>query len=185
MVVYDFLPSPRWGEGLGVRGEAPATSQDPLTPTLSPAKPGERETKGEARLGPSAQSRVSHRRNHATSGPVREDPCLVFRLFTEGLAPFGFSPFGATIYFIRDRGPVRDALFIQKMRSNTLTIAYGVSIPPKDGPWSPGLLRARWLNKHEFFNVKSEEHARRSVAPRTPGISARGSAMVRAVRECC
>ena len=89
---------------------------------------------------------------------------LVFRLFTEGLAPFGFSPFGATIYFIRDRGPVRDALFIQKMRSNTLTIAYGVSIPPKDGPWSPGLLRARWLNKHEFFNVKSEEHARRSVA---------------------
>ena len=37
---FCFLPSPRWGEGLGVRGEVPAASQHPLTPTLSPAKPG-------------------------------------------------------------------------------------------------------------------------------------------------
>ena len=40
---YDFLPSPRWGEG-----RVPGTSKDPLTPTLSPAKPGERETKAYA-----------------------------------------------------------------------------------------------------------------------------------------
>ena len=40
---FCFLPSPRWGEGLGVRGEVPAASQHPLTPTLSPRKAGERE----------------------------------------------------------------------------------------------------------------------------------------------
>ena len=169
MVVYDFLPSPRWGEGLGVRGEAPATSRPPSPQPSPPQSRGRGRQKGspswaECSVTSFTPEKPCHKRTRS-----RRSGRLVFRLFTEGLAPFGFSPFGATIYFIRDRGPVRDALFIQKMRSNTLTIAYGVSIPPKDGPWSPGLLRARWLNKHEFFNVKSEEHTREDQSPAHSG----------------
>jgi hypothetical protein len=89
---------------------------------------------------------------------------LVIKLFKEGLEPLGFSQFGTTAYFIRDRGPVRDATFFQKMRSNAVTVAYGVSLPPGDKPWSPGLAQAHWLNNQEFYNVKYEEHARSSIA---------------------
>jgi hypothetical protein len=89
---------------------------------------------------------------------------LVVKLFKEGLEPLHFRQFGSTAYFIRDRGPVRDAMFFQKMRSNAVTVAYGVSLPPGENPWSPGLVHSHWLNNQEFFNVKYEEHARSSIA---------------------
>ena len=66
---------------------------------------------------------------------------LIIKLFKEGLAPFGFRHFDSTIYFIRDRGPVRDAMFFRKMQGNVLTIAYGVSEPPTDEPWTPWLAK--------------------------------------------
>jgi hypothetical protein len=89
---------------------------------------------------------------------------LVVRLLTDGLAPFGFVQFGSTAYFVRDRGAVRDALFFQKMRSNAVTIAYGVSLFPEGSPWSPGLRHAQWLADQTFYNVKYEEHVRSSIA---------------------
>jgi hypothetical protein len=89
---------------------------------------------------------------------------LVVKLLKEGLEPLGFSQFGSTAYFIRDRGPVRDAMFFQKMRSNAVTVAYGVSLLPVGEPWSPGLAHARWLDNQAFYNVKYEEHARSSIA---------------------
>jgi len=89
---------------------------------------------------------------------------LVVQLLKEGLAPHGFSQFGSTAYFIRDRGPVRDAMFFQKMRSNAVTIAFGVSLVPEHDPWSPGLCHAQWLDNQTFYNVKYEEHARSSIA---------------------
>ena len=65
VVVYGFLPSPRWGEGLGVRGEAPATSQLPPHPNPLPRKAGGEGDKGEAHLGPSGQMMLSTKWRHA------------------------------------------------------------------------------------------------------------------------
>jgi hypothetical protein len=55
-------------------------------------------------------------------------------------------------------------MFFQKMRSNEITIAYGVSLVPGSEPWSPGLAHAHWLDNQAFSNVKYEDHARSSMA---------------------
>jgi hypothetical protein len=86
----------------------------------------------------------------------------IVKLLTEGLARHGFSQHGSTAYFIRDRGSVRDAMFFQKMRSNAITIAYGVSSVP-DGEWSPGLRHAKWLAQQNFYIVKYVEHVESSI----------------------
>ncbi len=88
---------------------------------------------------------------------------LITRNLNEGLTRFGFSQFGSSNYFIRDRGPVRDAMFFQKMRSHAVTIAYGVSLVPDGDDWSPGLRHARWLSDQQFYVVKYEEHVAPSI----------------------
>lgn len=86
----------------------------------------------------------------------------IVKVLSEGLARHGFSQFGSTGYFIRDRGTVRDAMLFQKMRSNAVTIAYGVSEVP-DGEWSPGLRHAKWLAWQNFYVVKYMEHVESSI----------------------
>ena len=50
MVVYGFLPSPRWGEGLGVRGAAPSDFATPARPDPLPRKAGGGEKRGSPSL---------------------------------------------------------------------------------------------------------------------------------------
>ena len=88
---------------------------------------------------------------------------LVTRHLNERLMRFGFSQFGSSNYFIRDRGPVRDAMFFQKMRSHAVTIAYGVSLVPVGDDWSPGLRHHRWLSDQRFYAVKYEEDVAPSI----------------------
>jgi hypothetical protein len=87
----------------------------------------------------------------------------IVRLLRNGLSRFGFTQFGSTAYFTRDRGPVRDAMFFQKMRSNAITVAYGVSIVPDRDEWSPGLMHACWLADQRFYIVKYESQVDQSI----------------------
>ena len=69
----------------------------------------------------------------------------------------------STVYFYRDRGPIRDVLFFQKMRSNAVAIVYGVAYSSNDDNWTPGLLNARWLRDQTTYNCKYVEHVERSI----------------------
>jgi hypothetical protein len=86
----------------------------------------------------------------------------IVALLKEGLARHRFLQYGSSAYFIRDRNRVRDAMFFQKMRSNAITIAYGVSTVP-EGEWSPGLCHAKWLADQNFYTVKYVEHVESSI----------------------
>jgi hypothetical protein len=88
----------------------------------------------------------------------------ILRVLAAGVAPHGFTQFRTTTYFIRDRGPIRDLFFFQKMRSNAVTIAYGVTLAPSDDDWSPGIPNARWLRDQEYYRCKYVEHVDRSIA---------------------
>jgi len=87
----------------------------------------------------------------------------ILKLLGPGLARHGFSQFGSSAYFYRDRNQVRDALFFQKMRSNAITIAYGVSLVPDEGEWAPGLRHAKWLANQNFYTVKYVEQVASSI----------------------
>jgi hypothetical protein len=89
----------------------------------------------------------------------------ILRVLEDGVRHHGFSQFQKTAYFVRDRGGLRDAFFFQKMRSNAICIAYGMSIVPEEGEWQPGLHRDayNWLNGQEFYRCKYVDHVERSI----------------------
>ncbi|EKK01553.1 hypothetical protein RBSH_03114 [Rhodopirellula baltica SH28] len=87
----------------------------------------------------------------------------IVRVLSDGVAPHGFSQHRTTIYFLRDRGPIRDIFFFQKMRSNAIAIAYGVTSSAEDADESPGIPNARWLNNQEFYRCKYVDHVANSI----------------------
>lgn len=99
----------------------------------------------------------------AEADPYPKIRRLVTRLLNDGLKPFRFSQYRSTAYFIRDRDAIRDTLFFQKMRSSSVAIAYGPSLVPREGDWTPGIKICRWLDNQAFYNAKYEEHAVASI----------------------
>jgi len=87
----------------------------------------------------------------------------ILRVLTDSVRPLGFIQFRKTTFFIRDRGPIRDIFFVQKMRSNAISIAYGVLIVPDNQDWSPGIPNARWLRNQEFYRCKYVDHVVKSI----------------------
>ncbi|ELP32029.1 hypothetical protein [Rhodopirellula baltica] len=92
----------------------------------------------------------------------------IIRALSEFVVPLGFQQYRKTVYFIRDRGPIRDIFFVQKMRSNAVSIAYGVTAKPDDDDeWTPGVPNARWLNRQESYRSKYVEHVAGSIGRAT------------------
>jgi hypothetical protein len=87
----------------------------------------------------------------------------IVKVLSDGITPLGFTQFGSSNWFIRDRESVRDALFFQKVRSSAITIAYGVSLVPESDTWLPGLRHAKWLADQTFYRVKYVEHVEESI----------------------
>lgn len=89
----------------------------------------------------------------------------IIHALEEGVRPHGFLQFQKTAYFVRDRGSLRDAFFFQKMRSNAICIAYGMSTVPEEGEWQPSLHRDanKWLNDQEFYRCKYVDQVERSI----------------------
>ena len=86
----------------------------------------------------------------------------IIRRLADGVGPHGFSQFRTTTYFVRDRGPIRDVFFFQKMRSNTITICYGVMAVPDDD-WTPCVPNGRWLRDQESYRCKYVDHVDASI----------------------
>ena len=99
----------------------------------------------------------------ADGDPYPKVKKLIISGLAAGLKSFGFQQFESTAYFIRDRSALRDAVFFQKMRSSSICAAYGMSLVPLEGEWSPGIKPSRWLKDQEFFNCRYLDHAQRSV----------------------
>jgi len=49
------------------------------------------------------------------------------------------------------------------MRSNAITIAYGVMPVPDDPDWSPGVPNGRLLRDQEFYRCKYVDHVENSI----------------------
>ena len=99
-----------------------------------------------------------------TGNPFQKIRRRIIACLSAGLSQHNFAQLQSTAYFVRDRGPIRDALFFQKTRSNAITFAYGVAENPFERPWSPGLKAHRWLADQRFYIVKYEDQVEPSVA---------------------
>ena len=88
----------------------------------------------------------------------------IIRVLLGALSPHGFVQHNKTVYFYRDRDDLRDIFFIQKMRSDAITLTYGVKRRPDD--WEPGIpnANARRLNEGDFYCCKYVDHVERSIA---------------------
>ncbi|PHQ33997.1 hypothetical protein CEE69_16970 [Rhodopirellula bahusiensis] len=86
----------------------------------------------------------------------------VIRRLLDGVGPHGFTQLRTTTYFVRDREAIRDVFFFQKMRSNTITICYGVMAVPDDD-WTPCVPNARWLRDQESYRCKYVDHVDGSI----------------------
>ena len=84
-------------------------------------------------------------------------------IFKKGLSKYGFQQYNTTVYFYRDRGEVRDVIFVQKMRGSAFCVAYGVSAQPATQDWSPGIKKSQWLERQKLYRCKYMEHAENSA----------------------
>ena len=89
----------------------------------------------------------------------------IIRRLLDGVGPHGFTQLRTTTYFVRDREAIRDVFFFQKMRSNTITICYGVMAVPDDDwtPCVPCVPNARWLRDQESYRCKYVDHVGDSI----------------------
>ena len=157
---------------LGVLGGFHEQSADRINAQRNPTGPTVRATRGELVLQPVSETQlgINPARFVALAIMPNADPFpkvkrAILRVLKEGVGRHGFIQFQKTVYSIRDRERLRDAFFFQKMRSNAICIAYGMSTVPEDGEWNPGLLPEvyRWLNGHEFYRCKYVDQVERSI----------------------
>jgi hypothetical protein len=99
-----------------------------------------------------------------TPDPYPKIKNAICKVIAEYVEPMGFQQLKNSTYYFRDRRDVRDIFFFQKMRSNAITIAYGVLAVPTDDNWIPGIPNGQWLARQEFYRCKNIDHVRDSIS---------------------
>ena len=99
-----------------------------------------------------------------TPDPYPKIKNAISKVIASSVEPLGFRQLNKTTYYFRDRCGIRDIFFFQKMRSNAITIAYGVLAIPTDEDWTPGIPNTQWLRRQEFYRCKYVDHVQDSIS---------------------